>query len=332
MGARRLRPCRVRLGRRAPLRARHRPGRRPASRRPHASSCTRRSQRLRRSRQWAWPISRRRTVQGCHSSSTAVISRSELAARRSPTSPIASPDFAPRTATRFSTAPSTRWPGRVRRNSSARSATRTCCSSARRSLTRPESQGCSTPRGRSSTPCSNCSATSSPRSVKAGVRRIVITADHGFVTLSRGLGPDRAIDPPPGGTGELHRRGWVGKGASTTPSTLRVPLASTGIPSDLDLIVPRGLAVFRAGRLQAVLPRRTLPPGARHPGHRRRHRTGASTQGASGRGHDRRRTHHDRRVRSQRRLQRQPLHDRDHCASRGARTDRQWRRCPRRVR
>jgi hypothetical protein len=82
---------------------------------------------------------------------------------------------------------------------------------------------------------------------QAGVRRIVITADHGFVTLSRGLGPDRAIDPPRGGTGDLHRRGWVGKGASTTPSTLRVPLASTGVPSDLDLIVPRGLAVFRAG-------------------------------------------------------------------------------------
>ncbi len=82
---------------------------------------------------------------------------------------------------------------------------------------------------------------------QAGVRRIVITADHGFVTLSRGLGPDRAIDPPLGGTGELHRRGWVGKGASTTPSTLRVPLASTGVPSDLDIIVPRGLAVFRAG-------------------------------------------------------------------------------------
>ena len=82
---------------------------------------------------------------------------------------------------------------------------------------------------------------------QAGVGRIVITADHGFVTLSRGLGPDRAIDPPSGGTGELHRRGWVGKGSSTTPSTLRVPLASSGVPSDLDIIVPRGLAVFRAG-------------------------------------------------------------------------------------
>ena len=82
---------------------------------------------------------------------------------------------------------------------------------------------------------------------QAGVRRIVITADHGFVTLSRGLGPDRSIDPPTGGTGDLHRRGWIGKGASTTPSTLRVAVASTGIPTDLDVIVPRGLAVFRAG-------------------------------------------------------------------------------------
>lgn len=82
---------------------------------------------------------------------------------------------------------------------------------------------------------------------QAGVRRIVITADHGFVTLSRGLGPHRSIDPPAGGSGDLHRRGWVGKGAATTESTLRVPLSSTGVPSDLDLIAPRGLAVFRAG-------------------------------------------------------------------------------------
>jgi hypothetical protein len=82
---------------------------------------------------------------------------------------------------------------------------------------------------------------------QAGVRRIVIAADHGFVTLSRGLGPSRSIDPPPGGKGHVHRRGWIGKGASTTESTLRVSLASTGVPSDVDLIVPRGLAVFRAG-------------------------------------------------------------------------------------
>jgi hypothetical protein len=82
---------------------------------------------------------------------------------------------------------------------------------------------------------------------QAGVRRIVIVADHGFITLSRGLGSDRSIDPPAGGVGKLHRRGWVGKGATTSGSTVRVSLASTGLVSDLDLIVPRGLAVFRAG-------------------------------------------------------------------------------------
>jgi hypothetical protein len=82
---------------------------------------------------------------------------------------------------------------------------------------------------------------------QAGIRRIVIAADHGFVTVSRGLGSNRSIDPPAGGVGRLHRRGWVGRGASTTESTLRVSLASTGVPSDADLIAPRGLAVFRAG-------------------------------------------------------------------------------------
>jgi hypothetical protein len=79
----------------------------------------------------------------------------------------------------------------------------------------------------------------------AGVRRVVITADHGFVALPRGLGADRTVDPPTGGVGELHRRVWVGCGGTTTPSTLRVPLAATGTTGNVDLIVPRGLAVFR---------------------------------------------------------------------------------------
>lgn len=79
----------------------------------------------------------------------------------------------------------------------------------------------------------------------AGVRRIVVTADHGFIVLPRGLGADRSIDVPSGGTGELHRRVWIGNGGVSGPSTLRVALASTGTPGDLDLVVPRGLAVFK---------------------------------------------------------------------------------------
>ncbi len=82
---------------------------------------------------------------------------------------------------------------------------------------------------------------------QVGVRRIVVTADHGFVALSRGLTSDRLVDPPSAGTGELHRRCWVGSAGVASDSTVRIPLAATGTPSDLDLIVPKGLAVFRAG-------------------------------------------------------------------------------------
>lgn len=82
---------------------------------------------------------------------------------------------------------------------------------------------------------------------KAGVRRVVITADHGFIALSRRLGDAYKIDAPKGGAGELHRRAWIGRGATDHPSVLRLPLASTGITTDLDLLVPKSLALFRAG-------------------------------------------------------------------------------------
>lgn len=80
-----------------------------------------------------------------------------------------------------------------------------------------------------------------------GVKRVVITADHGFIALSRRLDDSMRIDAPKGGKGELHRRGWVGRGATDHPSVLRVPLSAVGIGGDLDVLVPRGLAVFAAG-------------------------------------------------------------------------------------
>lgn len=82
---------------------------------------------------------------------------------------------------------------------------------------------------------------------KAGVGRVVITADHGFISLSRRLGDAYKIDAPKGGSGELHRRAWVGRGGIDHPSVLRISLASTGIVSDLDILVPRSLALFKAG-------------------------------------------------------------------------------------
>ena len=47
----------------------------------------------------------------------------------------------------------------------------------------------------------------------AGIQRVVITADHGFLAV-RQLGEDRRIDKPITGTGELHRRAWIGRGGT----------------------------------------------------------------------------------------------------------------------
>jgi len=91
---------------------------------------------------------------------------------------------------------------------------------------------------------------------KAGVRRVVITADHGFISLSRRLGDAYKIDAPRGGSGELHRRAWIGRGGVDHPSVLRVPLASTGASTDLDLLVPRGRAA-RSSSFMAASPRRS---------------------------------------------------------------------------
>lgn len=80
----------------------------------------------------------------------------------------------------------------------------------------------------------------------AGVERFVLASDHGFLILSRELGSSRVIDDP-GGRGVVYRRCFVGKGGATQPGTMRVRLADLGMESDLDLVVPRGLAIFRTG-------------------------------------------------------------------------------------
>ena len=84
------------------------------------------------------------------------------------------------------------------------------------------------------------------RLAQCGVERVIISADHGFIALSQNLGAQRTVDPPAGAAGTTKRRVFVGRGGTPNQATERVPLASCGIPGDLDLIVPRGLAVFRA--------------------------------------------------------------------------------------
>jgi len=81
------------------------------------------------------------------------------------------------------------------------------------------------------------------RLAAAGVERFVIASDHGFLILSRPLGPERTVEPP-GGEGKLHRRCWVGRGGTASPSSMRFPVADLEVAGDLDLVVPRGLAMF----------------------------------------------------------------------------------------
>ena len=85
------------------------------------------------------------------------------------------------------------------------------------------------------------------RLAQCGVDRVVVSADHGFIALSQVLGSERIVDAPAGAVGTTKRRVFVGRGGTPNPATARVPLSSCGIPGDLDLVVPRGLAVFRAG-------------------------------------------------------------------------------------
>jgi hypothetical protein len=85
------------------------------------------------------------------------------------------------------------------------------------------------------------------RLAQAGVERVVISADHGFIALGQDLGSQRVVDVPAGAAGTTKRRVFVGRGGVPNPATVRVPLAACGVTSDLDIVVPRGLAVFKAG-------------------------------------------------------------------------------------
>ena len=85
------------------------------------------------------------------------------------------------------------------------------------------------------------------RLARCDVELVVVAADHGFIALSRGVGADRTVAAPSGAAGTTKRRVFVGRGGVPDDATVRVPLASCGVSGDLDLVVPRGLAVFKAG-------------------------------------------------------------------------------------
>jgi hypothetical protein len=81
----------------------------------------------------------------------------------------------------------------------------------------------------------------------AGVHHAVVTADHGHLFFASDRDASMRTDAPGGSTVELHRRCWIGRGGSTPRGCVRVSAAALGYASDLELVFPTGLGVFRAG-------------------------------------------------------------------------------------
>ena len=79
----------------------------------------------------------------------------------------------------------------------------------------------------------------------AGIRRFVVTADHGYI-LGDELQEPMKVDPPGGQTILLHRRCWIGRGGSPGHAFIRLKAADAGLGGDLELAFPKGLGAFKA--------------------------------------------------------------------------------------
>ncbi len=80
-----------------------------------------------------------------------------------------------------------------------------------------------------------------------GVEHAVITADHGHLFFASEREAAMRIASPGGDTVELHRRCWIGRGGATSEGSRRVSGAKLGYESDLDVVVPASVSVFKAG-------------------------------------------------------------------------------------
>ena len=79
-----------------------------------------------------------------------------------------------------------------------------------------------------------------------GFERFLLTADHGHQFSAR-KDEDQKVEAPRGGTLELHRRCWIGRGAANAPGTVAVKAPELGYDSNLEFVFPTGLGVFVAG-------------------------------------------------------------------------------------
>lgn len=76
------------------------------------------------------------------------------------------------------------------------------------------------------------------------VKNVIITTDHGHL-FGNIVGSEMKIDPPGGKTVFLHRRVWVGQGGTTNAGCLRIKSNDIGLGEGLDIVIPRGIGVFK---------------------------------------------------------------------------------------
>jgi hypothetical protein len=80
-----------------------------------------------------------------------------------------------------------------------------------------------------------------------GIENAVITADHGHLFFASEREESMRIGNPGGSGVDLHRRCWIGRGGATPPGSVRIQGAKLGYATDLDIVVPASISVFKAG-------------------------------------------------------------------------------------
>lgn len=81
----------------------------------------------------------------------------------------------------------------------------------------------------------------------AGIEQVVLSADHGYLFAYGDRDESMRVESPGGEKIQLHRRCWIGRGGANPVGCIRVSAADLGYDSDLELVFPRGVGVFKAG-------------------------------------------------------------------------------------
>ena len=81
----------------------------------------------------------------------------------------------------------------------------------------------------------------------AGIENAVVTADHGHLFFASEREEAMRISNPGGSEVDFHRRCWIGRGGSTPPGTARISGPKLGYVTDLDIVVPTSVSVFKTG-------------------------------------------------------------------------------------